>query len=431
MSIKCSAEKCLAIPTTQLFCESQQIILCSTHFYAHNETCSLDHRTVSFLKNISDQKSSIESTLKSITKNLLQENKNLIIHFNELIEQLMQEKKQVLSAIYRTIQHCKILLKFVREKDRIPIIYAQDTIKNTQITIDDINIEMTACRSFNFDQIGYSKSLIKDVLKNNQSEEEIHEDLEDCLYFFIKNSKTLVKFDPSTLSLNKINTEVSENQGEFMALCSISYKKVFVTGGKRENFLDCCYIINAQTGKKKILPKIRKRAFAQALYYKNAVFIFGGFDKRILASSDMFNLTTLSWKSLSNLPTPLDSTSATILSENNILIVGSDQTFKHFCLSYNIVSNSYSNFSLQFSSKNYDLLIQDDDFLYLLNPENILITTKSNLNTWDQKPNSTYFECTTSRVAMRNKKAYFYDMRGYIYEFDLESLVIKKILNIN
>lgn len=233
---------------------------------------------------------------------------------NEVIQCLVQEQKQALSAIYRTVQHCKMLLKFLREKDQIIIIYAQDTIKSTQITIDDIKIEMNACRLFNFGSIEDSNSLIKSILKEKKinQPEKIPQNLDVSLYFFMKNSKILVKFDTSTLSFAKINTEVSETQGEFMSLCPISHKTVFINGGKRENFLDCCYIINFQTGKKIFLPKLRKRAFAQAIYYKKGIFIFGGFDGRLLTLSDMFSLDTLSWKSLSNLPTPLDCTSIAI-----------------------------------------------------------------------------------------------------------------------
>lgn len=117
--------------------------------------------------------------------------------------------------------------------------------------------------------------------------------------------------------------------------------------------------------------------------------------------------------------------------ENELLVVGRDQGFKHFCLSYNMINNSYSNFCLQFSGKNYDLLIQDEDCLFLLTPEIILLTTKSKLETWDRRQNSTYFESTTCRAAIRGRKAYFYDVRGYIYEFDLESLVIKELLKVN
>lgn len=152
------------------------------------------------------------------------------------------------------------------------------------------------------------------------------------MHFFLKNSKTFVVFDTLTFNTTKINAQVNEIQGSASSICPVSKNEVFINGGYSYTHLHNCYLINNKTGETKYLPANRKRAGAQAILYSRRIYVFGGNEKVQLKCCDMFNLDSLSWKSLSDLPRCLTSTSSVIFRENEFMIVGTElPRMQHIC----------------------------------------------------------------------------------------------------
>lgn len=435
MSYACFKKDCRTFPTTLVYCGKSKFILCPTHFSSHIETCGLEHKSISILRNLPTKKSSIEETLKFFIKGLTQEKKEIIIKMNEILEKLMIINKKSLDGIENIVRHCKTLLKIVREKDRIPIIYDLDSVNTTQISSVNIEMEINACRSFFISKIPDYSLLEKAIRKNLKFIviREFSEYLDKNIHFFMDNSRILIKFDTLKLREVRITTQVSENTGYCPSICSVSKNEIFTTGGRIfNNFLDPCYLINNKTGDVKILPRIRKRNVAQAIYYNRRIYIFGGYDGKCFSNCDMLCMNNLSWKSFSDLPIPLGNTSVVKLKKDEFLIVGINVPCDRFCFSYNLIEDSFSNLSLKFSDrgKYANLLLRNNSRFYILSPNWILVSTISNLNNWVKNSNSTSFEETISRPVIRNGKAYFNDYYNKVYEFDFGKLKIKKLLKI-
>lgn len=244
-------------------------MLCSDHFYQHNESCSLEHHTVSLLREISNEHHQIETLLRKIIEDLSKRKEQYIDHFNQALEMLMKENKEFIRSISKTTQYCKTLLKFVREKNRIPILCCLDTIKGTFIYENDIIKEINAYHEANINKIEDFSLIIKESLdKLREFKPSMKIDyFDDKIYYFLDSTKILVEFDTLSLNYTKIKTHVSENQGACPSICSVSSTQIFTTGGHCKDFLDCCYLINLETGTTKILPKIRRRNTAQAYLY--------------------------------------------------------------------------------------------------------------------------------------------------------------------
>lgn len=438
MSIICSSSNCEIFPSIQAFCAKKPLTLCTTHFNNHLTSCNLDHQSFFLLKNVSGQKIQAETILKSIIKGLNQEYKQCVLSFNQILEAVMEKSKQATNAILRTNQYCKELLKIYKANNRFPIIYAAGTIRGNEIGVNDMVKEINAYRLTNFNKILnfdlIANKIIKKLNKIKMTREILYPENynDNFIYVFLSNSKILAKVDIETLGYGKINTQVSELQGDCPSICSVSPTEVFTTGGYSESVLKCCYLINNETGTVKSLPKIRKRDYAQAMYYQRKVYIFGGYaDRTLLNSCDAFSIDSLTWKSLSNLLIPMRCTSVVNFRDNELIFIGSDIDGRRHCLSYNTKTDYYSNFSMIYSSEHDgNVLIRDGTNLFMLHKENIIKANISKMSNWKKKDNSTSFGHSSSRPVIRNRFAYFIDWGNHLFKFDLNKLEIKKVLSI-
>lgn len=167
------------------------------------------------------------------------------------------------------------------------------------------------------------------------------------------------------------------------------------------------------------------------MFYKQGVYIFGGYDGNFLNSSDLFDLRSKTWKNLLKLPAALSSTTNVVLKEKEIFIVGSESNKKRHFLCYNIENNMFRSINAEFAMSYWrNLIVKYGDSLFLMMGENILKSNVSNVESWQILRGSVNFEASSSRPVIREKKAFFVFSNKKVCQLDLVSCELNIVTEI-
>lgn len=256
-------------------------------------------------------------------------------------------------------------------------------------------------------------------------------DYDKNLYFVYTGSDELIEFSPSSLMYKAHNAIGLGNGGGGNSICFIPGNKVFTYGGCYNEYSDKAYEIDLITYKLKELPNGIKRTAAQATYFNDRVYIFGGyfFDKNefFYNSSNCYDIQQNQWLSLSNMPVGIAFTTSILLDDNTFLIAGSSRQPKSFIGTYSINTNSYSLMSDKMNSHNISVLVQDGENVYLIG-KNIYTAKITQLSKWKKNGKANVVNLVSSSVVIHKRIAYFADTASHVFSFHLDSLQCKLVL---
>lgn len=170
-----------------------------------------------------------------------------------------------------------------------PPVYAPEPI-STQVTIPECKLpEIPHAKTFEV-----SKTLKKKFKGSH------------LLFLPISKSRNISIYDPENNSVSEIPVVISHDFPNYYRLCMLSTGNLFICGGRsnfsEENrlnlkYLHRAYIIKLPSFTTELLPNmITSREDHAVIQYRDSVYVFGGFNGRVLTSVEEFNLTTRHWE---------------------------------------------------------------------------------------------------------------------------------------
>ncbi|OMJ94294.1 hypothetical protein SteCoe_2639 [Stentor coeruleus] len=375
---------------------------------------------------------------KDMTEKAIYECNQKTLEFRSILK-----KKLIILNTFK--HHCDFMIEKIRNANKVPIYYSIKEVSCPEISQKDLNLEFKNLYKNVFitkvsSSIDSSQKYkeIEDSLSSLLNKEFVDEP-DSYLDFFMANTKVLVSFDIKSASFNKKTINLQENQGILTSICRISTDEIFISGGNinigqtLSETLDNCFIINTKNSSVTILPKGYKRCAAQPLLFNKKIYIFGGeLYSQNIKESHMFDLNSKTWKILAPLIDELSCTSTVLLRENEILLIGTNVNGKRYFLGYNTISNTYFDYSLNYSDKNFhiNILIQSDDKVFIIVRNIIFVTEANNLRSWKITEKSCVHFGIISQVVVRENKAYFIDSKQDVFMFCLKTFHMSNILKI-
>lgn len=428
MSFKCFAENCTTQPVCYCDCIENFSFMCQNHFFVHiNENEKLKHPIQVIyskidpetkdikLKEFSDLietmkiiESNIHNSLSGIINALNNLQTECIKYFreqrlviNQTMESLEKEDKEIIVSGYQT-------QSFAFENYAAHLSSVNSDIQSLCDTITECigkREKKFKCHKefYNFDEINYY---------NNGA-------LDEHLYCFQIGTKNLIEFNTLTNLKRTIQVNVNENQGSLAPTCQIPGNKLFYSGGYSPH-LDTSYLIDLKTFTVEQLPKLRQRGITTATYYKQCVYIFGGYTgKTHLENADKFDLIKKQWVCLSPLPN--------ISGDMHVLIYRSYFLMTYIrnssLLKYYLDKNSYEAIgSLKYGSNHS--IIRDCQKIYLINENTLYLSNENNFNEWALiKSLSQSLYQNTSKPVTRKREVFMFSIHyNKIWKFNLDSL---------
>lgn len=454
MNISCQHPNCSSPGAFRISCVSPSSFYCDAHSYYHTRTCQSEHHYEIHRIHIPN------SRMQDFVSYLQMKKQSLKISVSEHLQALNHLQKQIKSMSKVLIKNynscnslCDNMCKSLMEIQALPLMYNGNHIIN-DIEVHSIDREVAEFSKDKFSNINMESIislenlwvLIKNYMVNIPGlvisdnieppvlEPEIRNQVEARnpeqrlnLYFFINRSKNFIQYsiDENEVISNR-ELLVKENQGEGQSLTPIPDNKVFIYGGT-SNYIDSAYIINLESNDVEIVPKGRRRSYAQATYLNSKIYIFGGYSNSArINSADEFDFMTKSWRALSPLKIKCDNTSTHILDDSHIFIAGSPK----FVNIYNVENGSYEDVRGQFDIEAKCLVVYDKDkkVMFVLSKK-IYYCKETGLDDWKEQGLNESFRSTTCRPVCLRRKAYFVDSSDKVFKFDFDSLRLEEIFN--
>ncbi|OMJ74325.1 hypothetical protein SteCoe_26773 [Stentor coeruleus] len=435
MDIKCSYISCKKPASFICHCSDVSIVACSKHFKAHiNSSPELIHNPESVFKPLSpilktETTKALQKTLQNFTESVstIKETLQCLNRAGDFLVKSLNKRKKI----------CKKYIQGLVESNEFPIASTERYRLSDEVTLKDIEKEMkNVISGLEIEDLKFEAYKLINVLDSLNLTERIESDIEDDrdkwpyldnkLYFFEDNTKSLVEFNPVSCKSKIKPIEIGEDQGHLAAICEIPGGKVFTSGGFSDTYRENSYIIDLKTNTSEVLPRIRPRMRACATYLNQSIYLFGGWFNNSTCFCDRIDLNNKIVVSISNLPSNIGNTSAVAINDK-ILISGTS----NFLQLYNTKDDNYSIVSRGLTFGTDNLLIQDKNRVILLSKPNIFVCDMNNLENWINISSGASFESTTSKPVIRGRMAYFVDMSMNIYQFNLDTFVLKKMPRFN
>jgi hypothetical protein len=126
------------------------------------------------------------------------------------------------------------------------------------------------------------------------------------LFLPVSKSRNISIYDPEKNSVSEIPALISQDFPNYYRFCILSTGDIFLCGGRsnfsEENrlnlkYLHRAYIIKLPSFTTELLPSmITSREDHAVIQYKESIYVFGGFNGRVLSSVEEFNLPTKHWE---------------------------------------------------------------------------------------------------------------------------------------
>ena len=430
MKLKCFSSNCKNEPTRIFKCNENTITSCSTHTENHIDQCIIrTHDIESIYKNVNPgEKSKIIHSLK---ENIVKINKARIdcnnFYLNAYSE-IEKNQKTVNQILQQTKQLIHKMIKDLLLKNKISLISSDFNQINLHVSAQEINYEIMSllAKIKEFPKIVEVES-ISNLITQLENEKNTQT---NNLYYFINNSSSLIILDTENMKQSQVKINYNDRFWNKVGICSIPYNKLFVSAGSGYNY---SYIIDTVTGNAETMPSCRKkRLYATANYYKEKVYFFSGYDADYscaLVWSDCFDLKTKTWKNLPDLPhSPGYDSTAIVYNDKFIISTGNGQMI----FEYDINKSTFSAISSEMSINNYNVLIKDNNLVYLLS-QNSYVASLPNIRTWRKTTlNIPFTYQVLCKPVLRKRTAFMYTTNSGIIQFDLDTFQIKSLgMNFN
>lgn len=243
----------------------------------------------------------------------------------------------------------------------------------------------------------------------------------EFLCFFRNRSKnlTLISIDKPDLV---IPLDISNCFDQWSTHCELPNNKYFFYGGN-PYISDVSIIdINKKTGIQK--KSGRAKGYMASCYYKNKVYVFGGYNGQYQRDAESYNLITDSWEDLSPLPIRCGNSACVRLNDNILYAAYTSNSLIVYSISYDVYFR-YGNFG-----SNFKIICNHQDLVYLFVCGKVYRSNYPDFSKFQLINNAT---CVTSTSlyaygVLKDKNFYFalHDNNIYKFDFNTETIVLLK-----
>lgn len=269
----------------------------------------------------------------------------------------------------------------------------------------------------NLEEFENTLKSLKDFSDSNELDFSNNANLDEHLYCFKTESKTLIEYNTLTYNIKKNIISINEIQGFNASICQIPRNRLFNSGGKPYN--DRAYVIDLNTFTVEQLPKTRLRGYAVATYFENSVYIFGGHNgDEQLSIAEKFDLVNKRWINLESLPRKSHDIHVLPFETYFLMTLYTNDSM----LKYSINDNFYQ--LLGESPKQASILFRDSKKIFLISSDILYLSNEENLNSWIcVKSLSQALRQHTSKPITRKREVFMLSSSANkIWKFDLDAL---------
>ncbi|CAG9332829.1 unnamed protein product [Blepharisma stoltei] len=166
-----------------------------------------------------------------------------------------------------------------------------------------------------------------------------------------ENKPSLLIFNTETKEQEIVSIETSETLSWCTCIAPLPNNELFCFGSA--TYSSNSYIISTIDFSSKKIPLSTPCYSASPIYYKNSIYIFGGFNDYIMPLAEKYDLIDKKWKKLIPLPSASDCCSCVLFKEN-ILISG---RFHRKIYAYNTDLESYSELPIDLGRVLHKMLV--------------------------------------------------------------------------
>ena len=145
------------------------------------------------------------------------------------------------------------------------------------------------------------------------------------LFYAVPRTNKLVTLDLPSLIPRETVLETDFKFKSASAWCQLPSGEVFLCGGVRQykgtTYYKEAILIDSSTGRVKPLPSMQvQRCRHAVLHYKDAVFVFGGYNEKLLKACEGFDIVGNKWSNLPALRDAMDCVTATIWHDQAFIV---------------------------------------------------------------------------------------------------------------
>ncbi|CAG9335831.1 unnamed protein product [Blepharisma stoltei] len=408
-------------------CANPPVYSCGLHIVEHlrDESLQGHHPENLFTKPKPETKKALIEQLAKLSSDLSTVRENLIKQVSEKVNALVSQMKKSLEEIDRMKEEQQNLIQkinstseiskenrsFIEELLSLSPEEAVKMLKDLKFTIEDVKLDKTPeC----------SPTKIEEKVETRTISRESFEMEVDEIVVFRNSTKKIARVNLATFNTTEVEVEVADPIFYYVAMCEIPNTGVFCFG----NWNPCrgtAYIIYPDSRIKQ-LEDGAPCCYSGAVYYKKAVYVFGGCSGNYLTLAEKYNFTTEKWEKLS--PMPDASHLVTTLVYNcQILLSG----YHHSKLySYDINYDTYLEV-LDLKPDVCRMLCKGNDKAYLIEWTGQIYECEYNISSWrvvgEALPS---MGCPIGYGSIYKGFSYFVDHTFTLYQFDLGQLKINK-----
>jgi hypothetical protein len=352
-------------------------------------------------------------------KGLLWNTNNKKTEILRILKDVNSEGYLIISNLNKICKKVKEIIKMIEIEGRATIPLNKISFQNKGLTGKDIKefeqvintYQKTKYKNFQFDQgqcfLINSKSMLD-------------ESFDKYLYLCKDHSSNILSLNLDTFSSNII---ASSNGLRNPGFVQISKNELFIHGGWdiSGNYYSTPTILNINTLEYSYLNKGIEVAQARPLYHSEKVYLFGGYKNFKLISGQMLDLRFNSWKTLSNLPNPINFTVSVYINDK-ILIAGCENTL----LLYDVFMNTYETAASNIEVSFRNILGVFQGTTYLISNKIYQQKDKKCKNWKIVNEKGLNGENIATSAVVWKGMIFFADWQGNVYKFDC----LEKTLNI-
>lgn len=308
---KCFSSGCPTEVAVVCTCTNSKTYICANHINEHflNQSTN-SHNVIPLLSPLQpDHLAKTTSKIQLFLSHLLSLKSQTICYTNSLIQCISQNSQSAL----------KLLSSLESE-----LIQTYEKIKSRNL-INKLELEQLETKSLSVENCSFLKfSKIRDDLSSFFEIKPFEKDLEielKCDKMFFSKDKVeggLWEIDLETFKLKDLGYAKIGGEG---GACKVSKEIYFFNGGIKKNPVGETYLVNTKDCTVEILPNSMNRRGNACVYKDGNAYTFGGYDGKIIATCQVYEMASKQWKNITDLPSPSFSNTASIVN-NQILLTG-------------------------------------------------------------------------------------------------------------
>ncbi|CAG9331561.1 unnamed protein product [Blepharisma stoltei] len=418
--MKCWKQDCIKESIYLCQCSEQGIYSCETHYIDHLQLNIQQRHLPQPLKFKPSQnaKQALCSYLKSRNAELNTLQSEAISKISQKIKKLNTQLKIAIDEITRVKKENQALIARIVQAEQISLhddlakILALDPDEAIEIIQDNIcRIDIRKIPKYiecNLDTFDYS-------ISGNEID------------IFRDNSKMLLRVSLEDLTIKEAEIAMNQNTNTHLSICKISNSNLICIGGYNP-YTSTAFMIYPDNSIKYLANLSQPCGFSSAIYYKNEVYAFGGYNNSgYVMTPEKYNISENIWKPLPKISVGANCCTGFVY-KNKIFFAGIQHSKVYI---YDIQQNSYSVIPIGLNPSKGKVLILNRNIFYVIESGSHIYEVGLNDLNWKAvgscEPLNNY---PVSHFVEFKNCIYFLNEGSYIYRFDLDSKSVLKLKKI-